>query len=75
MFANMFGIRDRRIRNAKGSLVVFFGVYDRESGELVETFSSRADARHMAGEARRSRPWSWRSSGDFVVVALRPEYA
>ncbi len=40
--------RDRTVLNAIGSPLVLFGVLDRETGLIVETFDNRVDARHAA---------------------------
>ena len=40
--------RDRTVLNAIGSPLVLFGVLDRETGLIVETFDNRVDARLAA---------------------------
>lgn len=70
MFANMFGIRDRRVRRLNGEPVVLFGVLDRDTNELIGTYSNRAGARDG-----RSAASFFAEHDNFVVVVLRPEYA
>ncbi len=61
-------IRDRRVLTEAGSPIVLFGVLDRETNEIVETFDNRVDARELAADLEGA------DEGSFISIRLPVEY-
>jgi len=60
--------RDRTVLNEAGTAIILFGVLDRETGLIVDTFDNRVDARAAAWnlEIAEGTP--------FISVRLPVEY-
>lgn len=60
--------RDRTVRDVEGNPVVRFGVLDRTSNQIVETFENRQEARDVAAEYERF------DGTEFISIRLPVEY-
>ncbi len=61
-------VRDRTVLNEAGTALVLFGVLDRTTGLIVDTFDARVDARIAAADLEYAEGTS------FISIRLPVEY-